>query len=246
MTIAGVFCRLMGIAGLVVGTYLVILLAARVLRLPSLVAGLSLLSQPRQATAPDRDLLRSAGGDRAAAAVQRDVRRRALARRRRRDPLPARSLPGAGARRFDRRDAGDLQAQDRRPARALRRPGHRVRPPRRPLRLQGRRARERPAHRQGRVHPDLRRRLPAAGRRARAQHPPLPRPARRGRAVPLGPPQPRLLGADRGAGADARRPLHDGARRPQPLRPLLQLQRHRRHLAARPRSPTRAAGSTTR
>ena len=83
-------------------------------------------------------------------------------------------------------------------------------------------------------------------RRARAQHPPLPRPEGRRRAVPLGPPQPRLLGAHRGAGADARRPLHHGARGPQPLRPLLQLQRHRRHLAARRRSPTRAAGSTTR
>ena len=36
---------------------------------------------------------------------------------------------------------------------------------------------------------------------------------------------------------------HAGA---QPLRPLLQLQRHRRHLAPRRPSPTRAAGSTTR
>ena len=52
--------------------------------------------------------------------------------------------------------------------------------------------------------------------------------------------------ADRGPGADARRPLHHGARRPQLVGPLLQLQRHRRHLAPRRRSPTRAAGSTTR
>ena len=65
-------------------------------------------------------------------------------------------------------------------------------------------------------------------------------------AVPLGARQPRLLGADRGAGADARRALHHGARRPQPVGPLLQLQRHRRHLAPRRPSPTRAAGSTTR
>jgi cellulose synthase/poly-beta-1,6-N-acetylglucosamine synthase-like glycosyltransferase len=44
--------------------------------------------------------------------------------------------------------------------------------------------------------------------------------------------QPRLLVADRGPGADARRPLHHGARRPQLVGTFLQLQRHGRHLAA--------------
>ena len=85
---------------------------------------------------------------------------------------------------------------------------------------------------QGRVHPDLRRRLPAAARHPGARGRPLHRPEGGGGAVPLGARQPRLLGADRGRGADARRALHHGARRPQLVGPLLQLQRHRRAVAA--------------
>ena len=86
--------------------------------------------------------------------------------------------------------------------------------------------------RQGRADPDLRRRLPAPARHARADGRPLRRPEGGGGAVPLGAPQPRLLGADRGAGAAAGRPLRHGARRPRLVGPLLQLQRHRRHVAA--------------
>ena len=74
----------------------------------------------------------------------------------------------------------------------------------------------------------------------------LPRPEGRDGAGALGPHQPGLLAADEDPGDPARRPLHPRARRPQPRRPLLQLQRHRRHLAPRRRSTMRAAGSTTR
>ena len=52
-------------------------------------------------------------------------------------------------------------------------------------------------------------------------------------AGPLGPHQPGLLPAHPGAVGAAGRPLHPGARRAQPLRPLLQLQRHRGDLAPR-------------
>ena len=83
-------------------------------------------------------------------------------------------------------------------------------------------------------------RLPAPHRAA------LRRPEGRHGAGALGPPQPRLLAAHARPGDLARRPLRARARRPQPRRPLLQLQRHRRHLAARRRSTTPAAGSTTR
>ncbi len=61
----------------------------------------------------------------------------------------------------------------------------------------------------------------------------LHRPEGRHGAGALGPPQPRLLAAHAGAGDHARRPLRHRAHRAQPLGPLLQLQRHRRHLAPR-------------
>ena len=89
------------------------------------------------------------------------------------------------------------------------------------------------ADRQGRVHPDLRRRLRAAPdilERA-IDHFTDPKVA----VV-----QCRWEHVNRDfsaltevAGADARRALHHGARRPQLVGPLLQLQRHRRHVAAR-------------
>ena len=70
-------------------------------------------------------------------------------------------------------------------------------------------------------------------------------PRRRHGAGAVGPHQPRLLAADPGAVGAPRRALHPRARRAQPRRPLLQLQRHRGRVAARRRSRTRAAGSTT-
>ena len=94
------------------------------------------------------------------------------------------------------------------------------------------------AHLRRRLHPD--RRLPDPADAA------LPRPEGRHGAGALGPHQPGLLAADEDPGDPARRPLRPRARRPQPRRPLLQLQRHGRHLAPHRRSTTPAAGSTTR
>ena len=61
----------------------------------------------------------------------------------------------------------------------------------------------------------------------------LHRPEGRHGAGALGPHQPGLLAADEDPGDPARRPLRPRARRPQPRRALLQLQRHGRHLAPR-------------
>ena len=74
----------------------------------------------------------------------------------------------------------------------------------------------------------------------------LPRPEGRHGAGALGPHQPGLLAADEDPGDPARRPLHPRARRAQPRRPLLQLQRHRRRVAAHRHRRAPAAGSTTR
>ena len=123
---------------------------------------------------------------------------------------------------------------------------HRLRPPHEPQGLQGGRARERPRARAGRARRGLRRRLHPRAGLPPPHRPLLHRPRRRDGPGALGPPEPRLLGPDAGAGDPARRPLRHRAHRAQPLRPLLQLQRHRRHLAARRRSRTAAAGSTTR
>ena len=61
----------------------------------------------------------------------------------------------------------------------------------------------------------------------------LRRPEGRHGAGALGPHQPGLLAADEDSVDSARRPLRARARRPQSRRPLLQLQRHGRHVAAR-------------
>ena len=94
------------------------------------------------------------------------------------------------------------------------------------------------AHLRRRLHPD--RRFPDQPDAA------LPRPEGRDGAGALGAHQPGLLAADEDPGDPARRPLHPRARRAQPRRALLQLQRHRGRLAPRRRSTTPAAGSTTR
>ena len=80
-------------------------------------------------------------------------------------------------------------------------------------------------HLRRRLHPD--RRLPDPPDAA------LRRPEGRHGAGALGPHQPGLLAADEDPVDPARRPLRARARRPQPRRPVLQLQRHGRHLAAR-------------
>ena len=100
--------------------------------------------------------------------------------------------------------------------------------------------------RHGRVRRHLRRRLRAPADFLQQHRAALRRPEGRHGAGALGPHQPRLLAAHPRPGDPARRPLRPRARRPQPLRPLLQLQRHRGHLAARRPSTTPAAGSTTR
>ena len=59
-------------------------------------------------------------------------------------------------------------------------------------------------------------------------------------------PQPALLFSDRGRGDSARRPFRAGALGPRAHGTVLQLQRHRRHVAAQRRSTKPEAGSTTR
>ena len=71
-------------------------------------------------------------------------------------------------------------------------------------------------------------------------------PEGRAGAGALGPRQRRLFAAHQDPGGAARRALRARARQPQSRRLLLQLQRHRRHLAPRRHLPTAAAGSTTR
>ena len=186
----------------------------------------------------------AAGRHDPAAALQRDVRRRSADRGGLRDRLPARAARNPGAGRLDRRDA-----QHRRVGGApLGRAGHRhqVHPPRRPHRLQGGRARGGPQGRARRVHRDFRRRLHPDARFPDAADAALRRREGRHGAGALGPHQPGLLAADEDPGDPARRPLHARARRPQPRRPVLQLQRDRRASGGAPRSTTPAAGSTTR
>ena len=113
-------------------------------------------------------------------------------------------------------------------------------------RLQGGRARSRAQGRARRVRRHLRRRLHPDRRLPHPADSALPRSEGRHGAGALGPHQPGLLAADEDPGDPARRPLHPRARRPQSRRALLQLQRHRRRVAARRRSTRPAAGSTTR
>ena len=110
---------------------------------------------------------------------------------------------------------------------------HQVSAPRRPHRLQGRRARSRPQGRARRVRRHLRRRLRAARGLPAAHAAAVRRTEGRHGAGALGPHQSRLLAADAHPVDHARRPLRPRARRPQPRRRVLQLQRHRRHLAPR-------------
>ena len=85
----------------------------------------------------------------------------------------------------------------------------------------------------GRVHRHLRRRLHPDRRLPAAHRAVLRGPEDRDGAGALGPHQPGLLAAHEDPGDPARRALRARARQPQPRRPLLQLQRHRRHLAPR-------------
>ena len=147
-------------------------------------------------------------------------------------------------------DSTDETRGGRRAGRAAqRRQGHRhhLPPPHRPHRLQGRRARGRHEGGQGRVHRHLRRRLhPRAPTSCGARCPTSPIPKIAMVQARWGHINAGLLAAHQDPVDPARRALRARARRPQPRGPLLQLQRHGRHLAARRRSSTPAAGSTTR
>ena len=181
---------------------------------------------------PDGRFDDAAGRHHPAAALQRDVRRRPAGRLGLRHRLPARAARDPGARRLHRRDHGDRRGGRAPPRRRGRR--HQVHPPHRPHRAT-RPARSRPACRWPRgafiaiFDADFipRPRLPAR------DHPPLHRRQGGDGADPLGPRQRGLLAAHQDPGDPARRPLRARARQPQPRRLLLQLQRHRRHLAAR-------------
>ena len=164
-----------------------------------------------------------------AAALQRDVRRRSAARCGLQDRIPARAARDPGAGRLDRRNAADRRAR-RSPARDA---GHRhqVHPSRGPHRLQGRRARRGPEGRARQFRGDLRRRLHSEAGFPDAHHSLLHRRQGRAGAGALGPRQRRLFAADEDPGGAARRALRPRARQPQSRRLLLQLQRHRRHLA---------------
>ena len=85
----------------------------------------------------------------------------------------------------------------------------------------------------GPVHRHLRRRLHPHRRLPPPHRAVLRRREDRDGAGALGPHQPGLLAADEDPVDPARRALRARARQPQPRRPLLQLQRHGRHLAAR-------------
>ena len=98
----------------------------------------------------------------------------------------------------------------------------------------------------GRVHRDLRCRLHPDRRFPPSDDRLLRRSEDRDGAGALGAHQPGLLAADQGAVDSARRAFRARARRAQPVWPLLQLQRHRGHLAPRGDRPTPAGGSTTR
>ena len=220
--------------------------AARTIRVrvAPLLHGVPLL--PAQVPAPHAAgaLRGAAAGDGAAPGLQRDVRGEPAHRGRVRARLPARPARGSGARRLHRRDLRDRAGLRRALARAGR--GHLLRPPAEPAGVQGGRARERAPPGEGRVRGGLRRRLrPGAGLPA-PHGPVLHGPQDRDGAGALGAPQPRLQRAHAVPGHPARRPLRHRAHRAQPLRRLLQLQRHRRHLAARDHPTTPAAGSTTR
>ena len=185
-----------------------------------------------------------APGHRPAPHLQRDVRGGAPARLGLAHPLPEGPARDPGPRRLHGRDPGHRPAGGR----ALPRAGlrHPLPPPHRPHRLQGGRARRRAspwprASSSSSSTPTSW--LPRTSSRRRVG--PVHRPEGRDGADALGPHQPRLLAPDPGAVGHARRALHPRARRAQPLRPLLQLQRHRAASGAAPPSRTPAAGSTT-
>ncbi len=122
---------------------------------------------------------------------------------------------------------------------------HQVHPPRRPDRLQGRRARRGPAGRARRVRRHLRRRLHRPGRLPAPHRAAVRRPEGRDGAGPLGPHQPRLLAAHPRPGHPARRPLRARARRAA-IEPVASSTSMAPPASGGPTSsPTPAAGSTT-
>ena len=167
---------------------------------------------------------------RPAADLQRDVRGRPAARVGRGDPLPEGPARDPGPRRLDRRDDRDRQPRGRALPRAgLRHPLPAPRPTAPATRpAPSTRACERATGEFVLIFdadfvapPDILEKTLGHFEDPKVGH----------GAGALGPHQPRLLAAHRGAVDHARRALHHRARRAQPLGPLLQLQRHRRHLA---------------
>ncbi len=177
--------------------------------------------------------------------LQRDVRRRPADRRGLRHRLPARAARDPGARRLDRRDARPSPSR-RAPSRG-RGPRHQVHPPHRPHGLQGRGARS--GHAGGARRASSPSSTPTSSpRRTSCGAPCTTSPTRK-----VGMVQARwghlnrdysLLTKIQAILLDGHFVLEHGSRNRGGL--LLQLQRHRRHLAARRPSTTPAAGSTTR
>ena len=104
-------------------------------------------------------------------------------------------------------------------------------PPYRQDRLQSGSPQPRPGNRQGRIRPDLRRRLSAPGPDSPRNDPLFHRSARRHGPGPVGAPESRPVPADQVAGHFARRPLRHRARRPESLRPIHEFQRDGRLVA---------------
>ena len=218
---------------------------SRRVRLAPVLPGVPLHEERDKEPKPATPLDPTAVGHDPAADLQRDVRRRPADRRGLPDRLSARAARNPGPGRFDRRDA---RASRSWPCGATRRRASTSSTSTAP------------------IAPDTRRRARSGpeGRRAasssRSSTPTSSRPPIScTRTMPhFADPKVAMVQArwghinqDYSLLTKIQSILLDGAlraraRRPQPRRALLQFQRHRRHLAARRRSPTPAAGSTTR
>ena len=223
----------MSISGLVIGTYLAVLIVLAVYGLHRTALDLDVLPEQAPAAAP-----RGPVPELPVVTVQLPLFNEmyvaaAPARCGRRHRLPARPLRDPGARRLDRRDAGDLQAQDRRAARATGldimyihrtdRTGYKAGALETGLKTA-----------QGRARRGLRRRLRAAAGLPPATRPPLHRPEGRHGAGALGATSTattRCSPRSQALMLDGHFVIEHTA--PQPLGPLLQLLRHRRHVAPR-------------
>ena len=154
---------------------------------------------------------------------------------------PRDKLRNPGARRLHRRD----RRSRARGGRALRRAGtqHQLSPSHQSRRLQGGSARRRTEVATGEFVAIFDADFTPHCRLADEGHPPLRRSRDRHGADALDAPEPQLLVPDRGRGHPARRPLRAGARRPLARGRVLQLQRHRRNVAAQGHRRRRRLGA---